>query len=682
MKIGIDFGPLAPDEGDLLPVLQGVLGALFAGHPEQEAVLFCTPAHAELFPSLPPAVEPVVLPDGQFFPHLSDQVARRRLPVLFRGSPRAAPVRLTRSRQVVLVHDVRHEFFWEFFPTDELVRRRATVTRVLRRAAALGALSEHGRQAVLGLARTRDVFVMRPALPAGRPPASAADLTDDERRRLPESDFFLYPASLEPHRNHRRLLRAFERFSRRTAGRVALVLAGDPAGWDDLARGLAGLPVHHLGAARREFLDVLYRRARALAYFPLYEGTGLPLLEAFRAGTPVACSADGSLGEVAGDAALTCDPTDAEAMCQVLLRFANDEALRARLAAHGRERLAHYDWHDGARELLAACRRVAHAADTRSRAARLARAVVRKAGARLGHYVHRATLLLKPRFGIHRQYPPRPLFLPARYARTAAPDPAPVISVVTPSFNQAAFLERTLRSVLGQKYPRLEYVVQDGGSSDGSAAILERYGGRLTHWESAPDGGQAHAINLGFRHTSGEILAYLNSDDLLLPGALAYVAGYLVRHPEVDVVYGHRVIIDTDGREVGCCVLPPHDDEYIIWDDFVPQETMFWRRRIWERVGGRIDENFHFALDWDLILRFRKAGARFARLPRFLGAFRVQPEQKSLTWLDVYYPEVRRLRERSHGRPVSLQALDRARWPYMRKQALFQRLYGLGLLRC
>jgi glycosyltransferase involved in cell wall biosynthesis len=239
-----------------------------------------------------------------------------------------------------------------------------------------------------------------------------------------------------------------------------------------------------------------------------------------------------------------------------------------------------------------------------------------------------------------------------------------------------------MQSVLAQNYPRLEYIVQDGGSSDDSAAILKQFDDRLTHWESVPDRGQAHAINLGLRHAKGEILAYLNSDDLLLPGSLAYVARYFVDHPEIDVVYGHRIVVDPDDREIGRCILPPHDDAYIAWDDFIPQETMFWRRRIWERVGSRFDEDFHFALDWDLILRFRDAGARFARLPRFLGAFRHQPEQKSLNLLDKYYPEARRLRERCHGHPVSFREIERARQgPYLRRQVLFQVLYAIGLLR-
>jgi glycosyltransferase involved in cell wall biosynthesis/GT2 family glycosyltransferase len=678
MKIGLEVGSFAPEEESVVHVLRGVLGTLFANHPEQEAVLFCTPANAALFPSLPPAVECVVLPEGQFFPLLNRQLARRPLPVLFRSCPREAPLNMPLSRQVVLVPDMRHEFLWELYSHQELMRRRELFDKVLKGAGALATFTEHGRQALRGLSRARDVFVMSPALPAGRSAPSVAGLTEDERRHLPRGEFFLCPASLRPHKNHRRLLQAFERFSRQTSGRVELVLTGDPDGWPELAQNFDRLPVRPLGYVRREFLEVLYRHARALVFFSLYEEFGLPLLEAFEAGTPVACSNTGSLGEVAGDAALTCDPTDVEGMSQALLRIAHDEGLRGRLVARGRNRLAHYNWHDSARNLLDACRRVARTADTR----RLARTVVRLAGARLERYVQRATLWLKPQLGVHRQYPPRPLVLPARYAAEAAPDPAPVISIVTPSRNQAAFLERTIRSVLGQNYPRLEYIVQDGASSDGSVAVLERYGDRLAHWESAPDRGQAHAINLGFRHATGEILAYLNSDDLLLPGSLACVARFFALHPEVDVVYGHRVVVDADDREVGRWVLPRHDDGFLAWDDYIPQETMFWRRRIWEQVGACLDESFHFALDWDLILRFRQAGAWFARVPRFLGAFRVQPEQKSLTLLDVYYPEVRRLRERCHGRPVSHQAIAQARWPYLRRQALFQRLYALGLLRC
>jgi glycosyltransferase involved in cell wall biosynthesis len=279
------------------------------------------------------------------------------------------------------------------------------------------------------------------------------------------------------------------------------------------------------------------------------------------------------------------------------------------------------------------------------------------------------------------QYQPRELRVPAKYHRTTPPANPPLFSISTPSFNQGRFLEATIKSVLDQNYPRLEYAVQDGGSKDESAAIMEKYRDRLVHAESRKDNGQSHAINLGFAHaTRGEIMAYLNSDDLLLPGTLNYVANYFARHPDVDVVYGHRVIIDTEGREIGRWVLPGHSDRMLMWADYVPQETMFWRRSIWDKTGGKIDEAFHFALDWDLLLRFRDAGAKFVRLPRFLGAFRVHAAQKTTAELvERGTPEMNKLRHRLHGRDTNLDDIRANMRGYMLRHAWHNWLYRLGI---
>src|SRR5258706_8672796 len=120
------------------------------------------------------------------------------------------------------------------------------------------------------------------------------------------------------------------------------------------------------------------------------------------------------------------------------------------------------------------------------------------------------------------------------------------------------------------------------------------------------------------RRATGELLAWLNGDDILLPGALDYVVYFFETHPSVDVVYGHRIVIDPTGNEIGRWVLPPHSDRVLSWIDYVPQETLFWRRRAWERVGSHVDETFHFAMDWDMLVRLRDSGATFARLPQFL----------------------------------------------------------------
>jgi glycosyltransferase involved in cell wall biosynthesis len=217
--------------------------------------------------------------------------------------------------------------------------------------------------------------------------------------------------------------------------------------------------------------------------------------------------------------------------------------------------------------------------------------------------------------------------------------PLPSISIVTPSYNQAAYLEQTIKSVLDQKYPNLSYAVIDGGSSDGSTHIIERYRELLTYAVSERDRGQSDAIAKGMRHVSGEIQAYLNSDDLLVPGVLHFIGNYFAGHSDVDVVYGHRIIINQNSEEIGRWILPKHYPESIIHFDFVPQETMFWRKSIADRIGG-INPDLQFAMDWDFLLRLQNAGAKIRRLPYFLGCFRAHDVQKSQSGSEVGKQEI------------------------------------------
>ena len=257
--------------------------------------------------------------------------------------------------------------------------------------------------------------------------------------------------------------------------------------------------------------------------------------------------------------------------------------------------------------------------------------------------------------GVLRHYAPRPLQWDDRLPAPRLTDAAlPQIGIVTPSYNQEKFIARTLRSVLDQQYPKLRYVVQDGGSGDRSVDLIAQHADRLHHFESAKDKGQADAIVRGFKHVTTELgpddlMAWLNSDDLLGPGVLRFVAEYFVRHPKVDVVYGHRIIIDDDDREVGRWIMPRHHAATLEWIDYVPQETLFWRKRAWDLVGG-VDPSFQFALDWDLLARFQQAGCRMVRVPYFLGAFRVHAEQKTSQAIHtVGAEEMRRVRTRFHG---------------------------------
>ena len=293
--------------------------------------------------------------------------------------------------------------------------------------------------------------------------------------------------------------------------------------------------------------------------------------------------------------------------------------------------------------------------------------------------IRRGFEIIRPRLGHLTQYAPRPITFKGNSSKKSLSQ-YPTFSIVTPSFSQGAYIERTLLSVFNQKYPKLEYFVQDGGSKDSTVGILEKYQGRLSGWVSEKDSGQSQAINLGLTKTSGEIMGWLNSDDLLLPGALYTVADYFNRHPDVDVVYGDRLLIDENDMEIGRWVMPGHDDATLSWVDYVPQETMFWRRSIWERVGGQIDETFRFAMDWDLLVRFRDAGANFAHIPRFLGAFRIHEQQKTSAEINqVGQIEMDRIRERLLGRIPTQLEVRKAVTPFLLRHVFVDLKYRVSV---
>ena len=282
----------------------------------------------------------------------------------------------------------------------------------------------------------------------------------------------------------------------------------------------------------------------------------------------------------------------------------------------------------------------------------------------------------------HMAYPPRPV-RPEKFPPRRAAGAPLKISIVTPSYQQAGYLTETMRSVLDQDV-RVEYVVQDGGSTDGSAELIRQQAPRLHAWSSAPDHGQAAAVAAGFAKTSGgpdDLMAYLNSDDFYLPGALAFVADYFAAHPEIDVLYGHRIVVDEESREIARWFLPAHDDTVLRLNDFVPQETVFWRRRLWEKVGG-LDTAYKFALDWDLLLRFQAAGARIVRVPYFLACFRSHAAQKTAAVMhSTGQQEINQLRERTQGRPFPPHELERdpRLLRYLRRSAFLEFAWRLGL---
>lgn len=222
------------------------------------------------------------------------------------------------------------------------------------------------------------------------------------------------------------------------------------------------------------------------------------------------------------------------------------------------------------------------------------------------------------------------------------------VCVVTPSLNQARFIERTIRSVLDQDAPGLEYVVVDGGSTDGTLDILKSYE-RDIRWVSEPDRGQANAVNKGITMTSGEVVGWLNADDVYYGGAVNAVVAFLEAHPEVDVVYGQADHIDEHDAPIEPYPTQPWNLTQLFDVCYVCQPATFFRRRVIERAG-RLDESLHYCMDYEYWLRLAQSGARFGYLARKLAGSRLHGATKTLARRKAVHAELNGMLRRRLGR--------------------------------
>lgn len=286
-------------------------------------------------------------------------------------------------------------------------------------------------------------------------------------------------------------------------------------------------------------------------------------------------------------------------------------------------------------------------------------------------FIEMLKALIQPSIGTLMHHQPRPMRDLPDFRGCDKTKSTCTVSIVTPSLNHANFLINTIDSISDQQYPALEYHIQDGNSEDGTLDLLRSIRAENLSWSSEPDSGQAQAINRAFSKTNGEIMAWVNSDDLLLPGALNCVIYHFNKHPEIDVIYGNRLLIDEDNKEIGSWILPKHNNNVLSWADYIPQETLFWRRSIWDKTGAKLDESFQFAMDWELLIRFRDSGANFLHIDRFLGAFRVHKEQKTSKLLEeIGNQEMNRIRKRCLGYIPTNNRIRKATFIYLARHKL------------
>jgi len=220
----------------------------------------------------------------------------------------------------------------------------------------------------------------------------------------------------------------------------------------------------------------------------------------------------------------------------------------------------------------------------------------------------------------------------------------PKITIVTPSYNQGDFLEETILSVLGQGYENLEYIVIDGGSTDASVEIIKKHEKHIAYWQSQPDNGQSSAINLGFSKATGEILGWLNSDDVYLPGALKHIATQLDVSKQ-EILFGNcSHLYENRPICMGSDVRKTFQRVNIKFQDFIIQPSSFWTSIVWNKVGI-LDENLHYAFDWDWFIRAEKMNVAFKPTDKYLSVYRIHDNHKSGTGGDTRTKEIIKIYE-------------------------------------
>jgi glycosyltransferase involved in cell wall biosynthesis len=236
-----------------------------------------------------------------------------------------------------------------------------------------------------------------------------------------------------------------------------------------------------------------------------------------------------------------------------------------------------------------------------------------------------------------------------------------LVSVIVPSYNQGQFIGATLDSILQQDYAELECIVVDGGSTDSTIEVLKSYDDSRLSWLSERDQGQSDALNKGLLRASGDIITYLNSDDLLLPGAVAFAVQYFERHPDADLLYGDGYFVDAEGKRLMPFKSAPFDLALAILNgQDLAQPGTFWRRIVSDRIG-LFEVSFHYRMDFDYWLRVALAGFRLEYVPGERAVYRLHGESKTVaqraTFVKDWEVIIQRLFER-HDLPANLRALE------------------------
>lgn len=502
---------------------------------------------------------------------------------------------------VASILDVQHEFFPQYFSRQVLADIRKSTANTLAQADGILTISYFSRQTIIDKYNVPEAKIAVTYLNSD----GVFDLPIEEgkKKELKNTigeDYIFYPANTWPHKNHMNLLKAYSILKERYQTKLKLVFTGDSKQRkkdidEYIVENNLDEDIIYLGYLPQEDMPYIFANATVMAFPSVFEGFGIPLVEAMKAKVAIACSKCGSIPEVAGDAALYFDAYNPEDIAEKIHQLEMNPKLRTELIQKGEVVAKNYSWKKCAEETVSYLKKV------------LKENVKEKVD---------------------------------RY------DKFPLVSIITPSYNQGEFIKATIESVLNQDYPNIEYLVMDGGSTDNTVEILKSYGDRI-QWVSEKDKGQADAVNKGIKRAKGQIIGWLNSDDTYLEGAVSKMVDYLKTHPDTDMVYGEGYYTDKEGNITERYLTEKYNRNRLAEMCIICQPTAFFTKEIVERVG-MLDVEHQLSMDYELWLRMAKAG-KIAYIPDYIATSRMYEENKTLSRRKEVYEETCKAVKKHYG---------------------------------
>jgi len=572
----------------------------------------------------------------------------------------------------LMVHtipDIQEVFYPDFFSESDLEARKRWHPFSARASSLLLTISNYSKLTIMEHFGVSDKVVNVTYL-------SAHDIFHDESAagRMPANmpllrdKFLFFPSSVWRHKNHTLILEAVRIIRDEQGLEISAIFTGNLLAGDfnridifsEIEKRNLGNQVFHLEEVSLEELKFLYSNALALVHPSLFEGFGIPIVEAMAAGCPVIAANVASLPEIAQDAAVYFDPTDAHDLARTILQFLETQELVQQRVVIGKRLARNYSDRITAQATL---QFFYEAYDQWEKKPKTSLRGRKKLFSYFGlQRVWDSVLKLTPWGDTSEQTtiptstedsPKAPSKMveerdfekscigPGNY-EVEIETVRPVISVITPSFNQGRFIERTIRSVFNQRGDfDIEYFIADGGSTDETISILQAFESDLKNefnensdpkiefgWVSEADQGQADAVNKGISKTHGEIIAWINSDDVYYPGAFQAVAQFFRENPQVDVVYGLCRHIDENDNIIEQYPTEPWDYARLLETCFICQPGVFFRRMLID-LHGALDASLRYCMDYELWLRLGKA-ARFHYLKCLLAGSRMYETNKTL----------------------------------------------------